>query len=293
MAETLIEVTAEAGLEMVLPGGIPTHIHNVLKKWTRLDQVYISDHSTDLVNTCDMVTEQRGINTDHLPILTKLDLATLTVEESAIHNFREVNWELFKKGLERRLGRLERAGKIHSQVHLNKACCELTKAIQEMITETVPVMHICTRSKRWWTKELTQLRRNTNRLGRQSSKLSKYPYHMKHAEHVDAVKLYRNTLETTKQQHWRDWLERVEEPDIWTAHKLTSLQPTDGGKSRIPVLTCKSGNTERKAVTNEEKGRARSGPYHQGANKKAAPQNQAIQGPWARRYPEHCAYQVC
>ncbi len=173
-----------------------------------------------------------------MPILTKLDLATPTVEESAMHNFREVDWELFKKGLERRLGRLERAGKIHSQVHLNEVCCELTKAIQEMITETVPVTCICTRSKRWWTKELTQLQRNTNRLGRQSSKLSKYPYHMKHAEHADAVKLYRNTL------------------DIWMAHKLTSSQPTDGGKSRIPVLTCKSGNTERKAVTNEEKGRA-------------------------------------
>ncbi len=100
-AEALIKAMAEAGLEMVLPGSVPTHIHNVTKKWSRLDQVYISDHSTDLVNMCDTLTEQRGISTDHLPIITKLDLATPIMEESAMHNFREVDWEQFSKRLER------------------------------------------------------------------------------------------------------------------------------------------------------------------------------------------------
>ncbi len=127
-------------------------------------------------------------------------------------------------------------------------------AIQDTIMESVPITRICTRSKRWWTKELTQLQRKANRLGRQSSKLSNYPYHIKHAEHADAVNLYHSTLETTKQRHWRDWLERAEDLDIWTVHKLTSSQVTDGGKSRIPILTHRNGGTERKAATNEEKG---------------------------------------
>ncbi len=68
-----------------------------------------------------------------------------------------------------------------------------------MITETVPMTCICAKSKRWWTKELTQLCRIVNKLGRQASKLSDYPYHKVHAEHVDAAKLYRKTLESTKQ----------------------------------------------------------------------------------------------
>jgi hypothetical protein len=33
-AEVLISAVAEAGLDMALPPGIPTHIHNVTKKWT-------------------------------------------------------------------------------------------------------------------------------------------------------------------------------------------------------------------------------------------------------------------
>src|SRR5260370_39110710 len=35
----------------------------------------------------------------------------------------------------------------------------------------------------------------------------------------------------------------------------------DGGKSRIPVLTYRSGNTESKAATNEEKGKALAGSF--------------------------------
>ena len=46
--------------------------------------------------------------------------------------------------------------------------------------------------------------------------------HMVHGEHVTAAKKYRKTLEQTKNQHWRDWLENAEDPDLWAAHKLTS-----------------------------------------------------------------------
>jgi hypothetical protein len=86
----LIEATAKAGLELALPSGISTHIHNVTKKWTRLDQVFISDHSLELINVCDVITLKRGINTDHLPILTRL-----ISEASVTHNFRDVDWEEF------------------------------------------------------------------------------------------------------------------------------------------------------------------------------------------------------
>ena len=105
-AKALIEATAEAGLDMALPKGIPTHIHNVPKKWTRLDQVFISDHSMDLITACDTITTSRGINTDHLPILTKLDLATALTAETNTHNFRDVDWTEFNKELRNRLAEL-------------------------------------------------------------------------------------------------------------------------------------------------------------------------------------------
>jgi hypothetical protein len=60
-------------------------------------------------------------------------------------------------------------------------------------------------------------------------------------------------LERTKQQHWQDWLERAEDPDIWTAHRYTTAPTGNGGKSRIFVLKLTQDRQEHIALTNEEK----------------------------------------
>jgi hypothetical protein len=60
-------------------------------------------------------------------------------------------------------------------------------------------------------------------------------------------------LECTKRQHWQHWLEKVEDPDIWTAHKYMSSPARDGGKSRIPVLKLTHHRQEHVASSNEEK----------------------------------------
>ena len=99
-AEIFIGAVAEAGLEMVLPSGIPTHLHNVSKRWSRLDNVFMTDHSIDTLILCDTIPEQRGVCTDHLPILTKLDLLVSEAPPKALHNFREVDWDQFRNTLE-------------------------------------------------------------------------------------------------------------------------------------------------------------------------------------------------
>ena len=42
-AELLIKVTADLRLDTALPARVPTHIHNVTKRWTRLDQIFVSE----------------------------------------------------------------------------------------------------------------------------------------------------------------------------------------------------------------------------------------------------------
>jgi hypothetical protein len=61
-AEILITAVAELGLDLVLPPGIPTHLHNVTKKWTRLDQVFISEDHLDAIITCEALSNSPGIN---------------------------------------------------------------------------------------------------------------------------------------------------------------------------------------------------------------------------------------
>jgi hypothetical protein len=67
-AEVLIKAVAEVGLDLALLSRIPMHLHNVTKKWSRLNQVFLSDHLENLLIACNTQTEHRGINTDHLLI---------------------------------------------------------------------------------------------------------------------------------------------------------------------------------------------------------------------------------
>ena len=35
-----------------------------------------------------------------------------------------------------------------------------------------------------------------------------------------------------KKNHWRDWLEKATDPDLWTAHNYVSAPPGDCRKTR-------------------------------------------------------------
>ena len=252
-AELLIGAVAGAGLDMALPPGISTHLHNVSKRWTRLDQVFISEDGLDSVITCDVLTDSPGINTDHLPILTTLDLSLARAPVTPPKNFRNVDWEAFEKEVETELDRLPQPTRIRTQGELDDTCLKLTEVLQKVINDKVPVKKLGVKSKLWWTKELTKLRQEANKTGRRASKYSNWPEHHSHRVHQDASKKYRQTMERTKRQHWRDWLEKSDDPDIWTAHKYISSPAGDGGKCRIPVLKLTRNGQEQSATTNDMK----------------------------------------
>ena len=252
-AEKLISEVANAGLEIALPPQRPTHRHNVTKKWSRLDQVFLSEHSMDALVACDTLRHTPGICTDHLPILTVLDLIIKHAPTKIVTNFRDVDWEKFRTGLRGELTKLGLPQPIRNQTCLDEECAKLTKALQDTIDSEVPSSEISPKSKRWWTKELTDLRRKANRLGRKVSKLGNRSNGQVQAEYEEAKRKYASEIEKNKRHHWRDWLEKAEDPDIWTAHRYISATTTDGNNTRIPVLRKQSGESERKATTNEEK----------------------------------------
>ena len=91
----LIKVTVDLRLDMALPAGVPMHIHNVTKKWTRLDQVFVLENLMDAIISCKAWGSKRGLNTDHVPIVIKLDATLTRMQEAVTRNFRNVDWEKF------------------------------------------------------------------------------------------------------------------------------------------------------------------------------------------------------
>lgn len=99
-AEILIQVVAEIGLDLVLLAGTPTHEHNITKCWLRLDQVFITEHMLEMMTQCEALPVEQGLNTDHFPIITNLNINVELTSKEEISNFRDVNWKEFREILE-------------------------------------------------------------------------------------------------------------------------------------------------------------------------------------------------
>jgi hypothetical protein len=252
-AEVLIKATAEHGLEMALAPGMPTHIHNVTKRWTRLNHIFLTEHTSDRILICEAWVEERGLNTDHIPIITKLDITIGRSMSKAANNFRNVDWDEFWKALEEKMKDFSVPKRLSNQAEVNQECDRLAKVLQETISQTVPATKVCPYSKHWWTKELKELRKCFRKIGRKTGKHRHSPEHAIHAEFKEVCKQYDKAIKYSKQHHQRDWLERATEPDIWTANKYITAPMSDRGKTRIPVLKQELGETETIASSNHNK----------------------------------------
>ena len=125
--------------------------------------------------------------------------------------------------------------------------------MQETIQKEVPTTDLGPKSKRWWTKELTQLRREASKLGQIASNKEVNSEDPIHTVSKKAKKAYEKAIEYNKKHHWHDWLEKATDPDIWTAHRYISAPASDGGTTRIPTLKVSQGDIEVTASTNEDK----------------------------------------
>ena len=73
-AQPLIDLIADYGMIMTLPKGLPTLQASRSKNWTRPDNVFCTDHTEASFISCTTNPALRGPCTDHVPILSILEL---------------------------------------------------------------------------------------------------------------------------------------------------------------------------------------------------------------------------
>ena len=76
LVQPLLDVVYRFDMGMALPANIPTLQALSTGNWTRPDNVWCTNHTTDLFIQCDTDPGKHGPNTDHLPILSILNLTT-------------------------------------------------------------------------------------------------------------------------------------------------------------------------------------------------------------------------
>ena len=102
-AEGLIGLVATYGLVMALPKGIPTLKHMVTGRYSRPDNVFNTISISDFITRCEVVPSLHPTSTDHFPIVTNIQLPQERVDHPSSFNFREVEWDGFRKKLADRL----------------------------------------------------------------------------------------------------------------------------------------------------------------------------------------------
>lgn len=255
-AQPLIDLLEEHDMVMALPKGVPTLQLLNSKNWTRPDNVFCTEQTLDLFIRCETDPSNRGPKTDHVPILSVLDLATMRAAPEPRRNFRNTDWEDFNRALQTRLHALGPPTVLATVEEFQTATRNLTHVIQETIDDKVPICRPSPYAKRWWNSELSALRSGLSRLSREAYKHRHHPHHPTHEKLRQARNHYSEAIKKTKAKHWMDWLESIEGDDIWMANKYISSDPGDGGCAKIPTLHSTTNDGPAQLSTNEDKSRA-------------------------------------
>ena len=253
-AEGLIGLIATYDLAMALPKGIPTLQHMVTKRYSRPDNVFNTTGLSDLITKCEVDPTLRPTSTDHFPIVTDVLLPQERVKVPPSHNFREADWDDFRRDLRHRVNTIPNPPTITNTDQLHSITELLTKAIQETIQAKIRKTKPRPDAKRWWNGELRKMKKELNRLRATSYTFRALTDHPSHSELKTKCTQYGEAIIQAKRQHWTNYLEEMSAADIWTANKFIKEPAGDGGCPRIPTLkTRDAAGAEQTINTNDDK----------------------------------------
>jgi hypothetical protein len=238
-AQPLIELIADIDMDMTLPPRLHTLRHKANHAiLTRPDNVFSSPFLTSNLESCRVEYGKIGPGADHYPISTVFNLPLVRPGPAAPYlNFKEVDWDEFREDLRTRRQRREYVPPKTTE-DIDRVMAELDEDIQATIAAHVKPYNPTPYSKRWWTKELSALRKAANRSSRLAHKFRYVIDHPSHEAMKTAMTIYQETIEKTKIEHWDKFLrsQTLGNNDMWKAlNYVTGLQ-SDGGRARIPTL---------------------------------------------------------
>jgi hypothetical protein len=253
----LLDLITDFDLRMALPPTIPTLQALSTGNWTRPDNVWCTNHSLELFTSCTTDPGLRGPNTDHLPILSTIDIPLPRNQPKQSRNFREVDWRTFNQHLTTRLSEHPQPQRITTEGEFRASLDIINNALKATVEDQIPISKPLPHTKRWWTSDLTVLRKARNRLANVAYRWRATPNHPAHQQLKTANKEYAELIKKSKKEHWENWLTNASERDVWTANKYATDPPTDGGRTRMPTLKFTDPTGEiRHTNSNQEKSTA-------------------------------------
>ena len=233
--QPLIALLEDFNMVMLLPKGLLMLQSMVTKNWTRVDNVFAMHNTEHLVVTCDTDPRQWGPGTDHVPVLTTLDLEIPAAAAMSRRNFRAADWLKFRQTLMDQLDNIPGLRTLLNELQFQGAVSDLTTALQAAIEHVVPLSKPSLHSRRWWNDELSRLKKEMNHFASVSYRYRAVADHPSHSQYTDSEanmglrsKGPRNGIGI---RFWRNSV-------VTTCGQLSATRPAQQGMAVRPVYLC-------------------------------------------------------
>lgn len=238
-AQVIIDMLATYDMGMVLPPGMPTLEATGTKNYTRPDNVFCDRNFTDSFISCTTDPEKRPPTTDHLPIISTIDMIPPLIKDKPRFNYRATDWPALVEKMGSALREIPAPRELITVGDFNEVLDKLISTIERIVTENVPKSKPSPHAKRWWSKELAQSRATMRKLANKSHSKRARRQDPVHEQFRRARNDYTEQIKKAKREHWACWIENVSATTIWTTNKFVARPATDGGRARIPALKIK------------------------------------------------------
>jgi endonuclease/exonuclease/phosphatase family metal-dependent hydrolase len=240
-ADPIIDLMSEHALRSLLLRGTKTW--QLGNQESTIDLVMASEELATSVVKCTVHTTEHG--SDHRAIETTFDVATPERVVEARLLFKNAPWTDIRARTDTALRFIPIGGSVQRQAD------GLMTAVLEAVHALTPKAKPSPYAKRWWTTDLTQLRRvytywrNQARTQRRMGRI--FPDLEQQAN--EAAKEYHDAVRKQKKAHWEEFL--ANDTNIWQAAKY--LNPySSSAFDKIPPLMRRDGSSTKSKTKQAE-----------------------------------------
>lgn len=234
-ADTLIDIILRHGLGLCLEPGTPTYLSPAHRTWSTLDLLFVSEDS--LLPALSYCHTFGGDASDHLGLEAEFSIYPDQVDAKPTPRFREADWAAFAKAVDNYFQANPLPAIGPSPASLDNYVTLLTKGLQHLLASAVPTTKVSQYRNRWWTAELTALRKEYRKVQRRIDKSDRS--HASWEAMKEARNRYTGAITKQKRAHWKQFMEQLTQEQLWTAARYTDDTPS--ASTRVPALTSPDG----------------------------------------------------